>query len=232
MKLFVFAFILLSSSLLAQHSEIGIISGASYYIGEINPSRHLINKAKPAIGLFYRKNSNKRYSLRGGINYASLSATDEFVGTNVGDYRALTFLANLLEGYGVLEFNFMPYQINNGKTSLFTPYVFIGLAVFHADIAEDEKLEGQVKEGRIENVTSPSIPFGLGLKFNFIENLGLGVEWGLRKTFTDQLDGLPSAYFDNYQLSNSQNKDWYSIVGLTLNYKFLTKRDNCPGVIN
>ena len=69
-------------------------------------------------------------------------------------------------------------------------------------------------------------------KFNFIENLGLGIEWGLRKTFTDKLDGLPPLYFDNYQLSDSENNDWYSIVGVTFNYKFLTKRDNCPGVIN
>lgn len=232
MRLFFFAFILLSSSLLAQHTEIGIISGASYYIGELNPSRHLINKVKPAIGLFYRKNSNKRYSLRGGINYANLSASDDLIETNIGEYRDLTFSANLLEGYGVLELNFMPYQINNEKTSPFTPYVFIGLAVFHTGITASEKLEGQVSSGSAKSVTSASIPFGLGIKFNFIENLGLGVEWGLRKTFTDQLDGLPTVYFDNYQLSNSQNKDWYSIVGLSINYKFLTKRDNCPGVIN
>jgi hypothetical protein len=160
-----------------------------------------------------------------------LSASDDFIETNLGDYRALTLSANLFEGYGILEFNFIPYQINNKQTSPFTPFVFIGIAVFYADIATNERLEAQV-EGVIEDVVSPSMPFGVGLKFNFIENLGLGIEWGLRKTFTDELDGLPPIYLDNYQLSNSQNNDWYSILGITLNYKFLTKRDNCPGVIN
>ena len=231
MKLFVFFFLLLSSSLVAQHTEIGVVLGTSYYLGELNPSRHLINKVNPAAGIFYRKNNNKRYSLRGGINYVGLSASDDFIETNLGDYRALTLSANLFEGYGILEFNFIPYQINNKQTSPFTPFVFIGIAVFYADIATNERLEAQV-EGVIEDVVSPSMPFGVGLKFNFIENLGLGIEWGLRKTFTDELDGLPPIYLDNYQLSNSQNNDWYSILGITLNYKFLTKRDNCPGVIN
>ena len=158
MKLFVFAFVLLSSSLFAQHTEIGIISGTSYYIGEINPSLHLVNKIQPALGVFCRKNNNKRYSLRAGLNYANLSASDELVGTNLGEYRDLTFSTNLYEGYGVLEFNFIPYQINHDQLSPFSPYVFIGLALFYADIAADERLEGQVKEELIGNLISPSIP--------------------------------------------------------------------------
>jgi hypothetical protein len=232
MKLFVFFLILLSSSLLAQHTEIGLAIGSSYYIGEINPSLHLVNKPKPSLGVFYRKNNNTRYSLRGGINYADLSASDNFIGTSVGDYRDLTFSANLFEGYGLLEFNFIPYQINNSATSPFTPYVFIGVSLFYADITAGKRLEGLVEEEFFVNIISPSIPFGLGVKFNFIKNLGLGIEWGLRKTFTDKLDGLPALDRYSYQLSNSQNNDWYSIVGLTVNYKFLTKRDNCPSVIN
>jgi hypothetical protein len=232
MKLFVFIFSLLSSSLLAQHSEIGVIFGSSYYIGEINPSRHLINKVQPALGVFYRKNNNERYSLRAGINFAGLSASDNFIETNLGDYRDLNFSANVFEGYGILEFNFIPYQINKPGTSPFTPYVFIGLALFYADISPDKRLAEQVEDAVIENITSPSMPFGLGIKLNFIDNLGIGIEWGLRKTFTDKLDGLHPVYSDSYQLSNSQNQDWYSIVGITLNYKFLTKRDICPGVIN
>ena len=54
----------------------------------------------------------------------------------------------------------------------------------------------------------------------------------MRKTFTDEVDGLSETYVNTYQLSNSQNKDWYSIVGITLNYKILTKDARCIGVVN
>lgn len=207
--------------------------GTSYYIGDINPSLHVVNKVRPAGGFFYRKNSNKRYSLRGGINYASLAASDATTGHQFNIERDVSFSANLFEGYGILEFNFIPYQINNYNTSNFTPYVFIGFSVFYADLTVDPTVLLSIKgDDQIDTFSAPAIPFGMGIKFNFFENFGLGVEWGLRKTFTDKLDGLPALWYDNYQLSNSQTKDWYSIVGVTLNYKFLTKRDNCPGVIN
>ena len=54
----------------------------------------------------------------------------------------------------------------------------------------------------------------------------------MRKTLTDQIDGLSETHLDGYQLSNTQNKDWYSILGISLNYKFLTDDDRCRGVVN
>jgi hypothetical protein len=231
-ELIFFVFVLTNCSVFAQHSEVGILLGTSYYIGEVNPALHLVNTVAPAGGVFYRKNMNKRYSLRGGVNYARLSASDQLSGSELSRYRDLTFSANLVEGYGILEFNFIPYQINNYRTSPFSPYVFIGVSVFYTSIDVDEKVEYKNEEDIVDIFAAPAIPFGFGIKFNFAENLGIGIEWGMRKTFTDKLDGLPTTYENNYQLSNSQNNDWYSIVGITLNYKFLTKRDNCPGVIN
>ena len=222
-------FILFSLFAKSQHSELGILAGSSYYMGEINPSIHVINKVRPALGVFYRKNLSKRYALRFGANYAMLSATDQFVSTELSQFRQLSFSTNLWEGYGIIEFNFIPYQINNYATSSFTPYVFIGVAGFWVRPNVDG---GGNRELAKTDVIAPSIPFGLGLKFNFARNLGLGIEWGMRKTFTDQIDGLSETYVNGYQLSNTQNNDWYSIIGITLNYKILTKSDHCPGVIN
>ncbi len=221
-------FFLFSVAATGQHSEIGFLGGSSYYLGELNPSAQVINKVRPALGVFYRKNTSKRYALRFGVNYAQLAATDKFSSTELSQFRQLSFSSNLLEGYGILEFNFIPYQINNYTTSSFTPYVFIGAAAFWVK----PSVEGGTTELEKGDVIAPSMPFGFGVKFNFIRNLGLAVEWGMRKTFTDEIDGLSETYNSGYQLSNTQNKDWYSIVGITLNYKILTKTDHCPGVIN
>lgn len=224
--------LLLSFSGFSQNSEIGILGGTSYYIGELNPSVQIMNKTRPAIGVFYRKNTSKRYALRIGANYGKLAATDEFSSTKLSEFRQLSFSSDLWEAYGVLEFNFIPYQINNYSTSSssFTPYVFIGIAAFRVNPSVKNEGGGNVSSRGA--IIAPSVPFGFGIKFNFVGNLGLAIEWGMRKTITDQIDGLSGTYSGGYQLSNTQNKDWYSIVGITLNYKILTKTDNCPGVIN
>lgn len=214
-----------------QHAEIGLIGGSSYYIGEINPSKHLINEFNPALGVFYRKNLNKRYALRGGVNVAKLSASDDITASDLSEFRQLSFSGTLLEGYGILEFNFLPYQINNYKSYPYTPYVFIGAAIFRVSSTIENDGMFFIEEPN-SAVISYSMPFGLGFKFDLSSNLGMGIEWGIRKTWTDQIDGLAESYSWGYQLSNNQNKDWYAIVGITLNYKILTERDRCPGVIN
>jgi len=219
--------LLLSFPVLGQNVDLGIAGGLSYYVGEINPSKQMMNGPKSSIGLFYRKNINKRYALRYGVNYAKLTATDKVRSTDLSEYRHLSFSSDLWEAYGVIEFNFIPYQINNRATSKFSPFVFIGLAAFKVE----SEVRGRGLDVLESDLISVSIPFGLGVKFNFSENLGLAIEWGMRKTFSDKVDGLPKKYADGYQLSNSQNNDWYSIVGLTLNYKILTHKDRCnmPG---
>lgn len=210
----------------AQHTEIGVLFGASYYIGELNPSNPFINKINPAIGVLYRKNLNKRYALRYGLNYGLLAADDSYNKTEWNTIRNLSFSTSILEVSGLLEFNFLPYQINNYNTSPFTPFVFIGVAVFR--VAPEVKNNNLNSTSESKSVIAPSIPFGVGIKFDFIRNIGLNIEWGIRKTFTDEIDGLPNTYANGYQISNSNNKDWYSFAGITLNYKILTKSDRCP----
>jgi len=227
-KIITIIFLVSITNLYSQNSEIGLLGGTGYYLGELNPAVQVANKVRPALGVFYRKNTSKRYALRFGLNYAKLSATDKYSSTELSQYRQLSFSTDLWEAYGTLEFNFIPYQINNYTTSSFTPYVFIGAAVFLVN----PSVSGGSSNLDKGNVIAPSMPFGLGVKFNFVRNLGLAIEWGMRKTLTDRIDGLNETYISGYQLSNSENKDWYSIVGITLNYKILTKTDHCPGVIN
>jgi opacity protein-like surface antigen len=214
----------------SQNSEIGILGGTSYYLGEINPSIQIANEFNPSLGVFYRKTTGKRYALRIGASYGRLSAVNNRSSIELNQNKLVSFSSNLFEAYGVLEFNFIPYQINNSTNSSFTPYVFIGAAVFRVDPKINSTSTTAIPS--LGAVIAPSMPFGLGIKFDFINNLGLAIEWGVRKTLTDRIDGLSETYLEGYQLSNTQNNDWYSIVGITLNYKILTKSDHCPGAIN
>jgi opacity protein-like surface antigen len=213
-----------------QNSEIGVFAGTSYYNGELNPSTPVINQIRPVIGLFYRKNLNKRYSLRIGANYGKLSAKDDLRTTELSSFRKLSFSSDVIDAYGTLELNFLPYQIDNYTTSSFTPYVFIGAAVFRVNPeVSDESSNSSSSTG---STIAPAVPFGAGIKFNFAKNLGISIEWTYKKTFTDRIDGLSETYLNGYQLSITSNNDWYSFLGITLNYKILTQSDHCPGVIN
>ncbi|OFY92528.1 MAG: hypothetical protein A3K10_17125 [Bacteroidetes bacterium RIFCSPLOWO2_12_FULL_31_6] len=229
-KLILISFFLLHFSGFSQNFELGIIGGTSYYLGEINPSIQITNKFNPSLGVFLRKTTNKRYALRAGISYGKLAATNNRNSIESTQFKNLSFSSDLLEAYGLLEFNFIPYQIGNSNNSNFTPYVFIGVAVFMVN--PKIKSSSSIAIPSQGSVIAPSMPFGLGIKFNLINNLGLSIEWGMRKTLTDQIDGLTETYLEGYQLSNSQNNDWYSIVGISLNYKFLTKGQICPGANN
>ncbi len=111
-KSIVVLFISLSFFCYGQHSELGIFAGTSYYVGELNPSTQIVNKTRPAIGIFYRKNLSKRYALRFGANYGKLEAADNLRSTELSKFRQLSFSTDIWEAYGVIEFNFIPYQIN------------------------------------------------------------------------------------------------------------------------
>jgi len=228
--LLVSIFLLAHSFLFSQHSELGIFGGTSYYVGELNPSVQIINEVRPAVGIFYRKNLGYRYSIRVGANYGKLSASDKLNSGELSKFRELSFSSSVIEGYTTLEFNFLPYQINNHTTSKYSPYVFIGFAIFSSTPEVESKNGGIINTSEL--VVTPSIPFGVGIKFNFVQNLGIGFEWNMHKTYTDKIDGLPETYVGGFQLSNSNNNDWYSFLGITLNYKFLTEKDHCRGPVN
>ncbi|MDB3887424.1 DUF6089 family protein [bacterium] len=212
----------------AQHYEIGVSLGTSYYLGELNPTLPVINSIQPAGTIFVRKNLNKRYSLKYGGSYMMLKAEDSQSNSKFNKFRNASMSSKLIELQGVLEFNFFPYQINNRATFDASPYLFIGLAGFYTDPTVEGSSAGDQSFSYDATVYSIAIPFGFGVKFDVVKNIGMSVEWGMRKTFTDRLDALKSSYNNNYQLSQESNKDWYSMIGVSLNYKILTKSDRCP----
>ena len=91
----ILAFLMIVKLGQAQHSEIGVMGGTSYYLGELNPSIQVANKVNPAIGVFYRRNWSKRYSLRIGGNYGKLAATDNNTSTEISNFRKISFSSSL-----------------------------------------------------------------------------------------------------------------------------------------
>ena len=211
--------------------EVGIFLGRSYYSGELNPRTHIGNGiGNFAFGALGRYNLNRRYSLRGGVNFGGLNAEDENVDLPFNQFRMARFESRFTEAHILLEFNFMPYELGEKKFP-FSPYLYVGPGILFNNVDfYQESVASIKKEKDQENSSSTrlTLPFGFGFKLNLGERFGLSAEWGFRKA-GDKIDGLPNELENKYQNGKSYNKDWYSVAGIILTYR-LSKKPICPAI--
>ncbi len=288
--------ILFATVVFAQRHEIGFFAGGSYYLGDLNESNQF-GMMSPAGGLVYRYAINPRWAVKFNAHYGTLRGDDKITNKPM-KHRNLHFKSPLADIGGQLELNFLEYETGSEQRR-FSPFIFLGFSVFRFNpMAQyDGKwyelqplgTEGQgttaYPDRKPYSLTSVAIPFGIGFKFSLGTNTSLGIEWGLRKTFTDYLDDVSTTYADpsvlsaenspysmifgnrsfetldeyhgnwgtpvgdpsgnpppfplyprvaaaemeGYQRGNSKNKDWYSLVGITLTFKIQgPKAKSCP----
>lgn len=209
-------------------SEVGIGLGATNYRGEISPTYQFQNN-RPAFMVFYRKDISVPITLRGGFTAGLLRADDGNVTGETGvvpplqNYRQANTKGSLLEASAVVEYNFLDYHYRTDKIH-FTPYLFAGVAAFYANtttVSNNPTLGGSFN--RQGAMLGFAIPAGVGFKYALSEHINLGLEVGVRKAFTDQLDHLSD---QDPLLVNPHDQDWYYYNGLSLSYTFFKIR--CP----
>ena len=122
--------------------------------------------------------------------------------------RAASFSGTVGELAAQFEFNFFPYS-TAGKDMEFYSLFCCGWLELLSSI-------------QLHLHIMPVIPFSFGFKVNIYKNLGLEAEYGFRKTFYDNFDGLkdliaPSDY------SWLHNNDWYTFTGIAVTWKIYNK---------
>lgn len=211
-----FLFILLTSieSLIAQEWEFGFNVGAMGYMGELN--RHNPLKfTDPAAAINVRYAFTPYSGLKLGLTQGSIQGADANSSQSFEKTRNLSFKSNITELSLNYEYYFFPFTPGSGKEK-FTPYVFIGFAgLLFEPIAEYNGItyklrelgtEGQGtsfnKDSKYNNIEM-SVPFGIGAKYNFVDNFNLGFELGYRNSFTDYIDDISKNYADKTILANT-----------------------------
>ena len=183
----------------AQNGDVGLFAGASYYNGDLNPGTPF-KKSLPAIGAFYRYIFNDRFALKAGYTGTKLQSNDF-------QNRGLTFKTNLNEISAQFEINFYQFGISARENRL-SPYMFGGIGYTWFTARKDS---ARITNSTIAtNITS--FPFGLGLKYNPVENVTIGMEWGMRKTTGQDADKIDNVFEPGVRVSNA--KDWYAFAGL------------------
>jgi hypothetical protein len=217
-----FLFVLVFKVPAQKNLDFGLFLGTSYYLGDLNNSRHFYNP-HVAYGGLVRYNLGSRWAVRASIFGGGLSGDDLDFNFKYQRYRKLAFSTPIVEITGQLELNFLPYKIGDKKHN-YTPYVHLGGTFLVASYAIQPY--------------QPAIPFGVGFKFNFLPRVGMGLEWTFRKTFTDGIDKvvwfkqLPTTTTENSYLFNKQTgyyhqRDWYSFFGLFITYQIKQSGADC-----
>ncbi len=249
-------FLLLSFSALSQvhtaasRSEIGVMVGGSTYLGDLNQFVPFRN-THLAGGLLYRYNVNPRMAVRVNFTYGKVSADDAQSTEPLNRNRNLNFFSDIFELGAGVEFNYFPFQLGHDRYKG-TAYLLAELGVFRmnpktmhngAEVAlRPLGTEGQgtsINSKKVYNLTQICLPLGVGAKLSLGERVGLNLEIGIRKTFTDYLDDVGADSYadpaviaaengplaaelsnrsgDRYgKRGNSATSDWYMFGGAML----------------
>ena len=209
--LFLGAAMLLALPLFGQRkADIGFMTAIPWYQGDISPTVPRPTVLPPAIGPIFRYNFNARNSLRAHGVFYSMAYEGEVFDGQTADFQA-SFVDLGLD----FEFNWWPYKSAWRRTK-FSPYVTAGL--------------GYSLNYAGESVSHMYLPFGGGMKVNLGKRLSGGLELSMRKTFTDEIDGVENIGLEGMKHPIGNN-DWYMFTGIFLTYKIFEFRDPCPAIV-
>ncbi len=215
---YILSFFLLFSALpaKAQWDEIGFMVGGSRYKGELSRNMFSTDFVSPALGFFYRHNWDRRWSWKLEFNIGGISGDDSKAKNEFELDRNLSFHSGIWEISPQIEFNFFPFETDN-LNYRFTPYFFTGISLFHfnpkADLnGQEYELQPLGTEGQGSNGVNRykrlniAIPIGGGIKFG-IGRVGIGLEVGARRAYSDYLDDVSTTYPDMAKLQSTSGPD-------------------------
>lgn len=195
--------------------DIGGGIGMTGYLGDANTST-LFQRPSWDIELLFRYIASPRWNFKtnffvGGLSGNSADMTNVFPSNET--YKFSTVFYELAE---LAEFNFFSYGIGETYQHLkrWTPYIAggVGLTAWSVD--------------RHTGVAF-TIPFGVGFRYKPSKRLNLGLEFLMKKTFTDRLDGPDLQDPTGIESSFMKNTDWYSTLTFTVSYEFSKRCATC-----
>lgn len=213
-RIIILCMLMCAKSVLAQEWEVGSSIGMMGYMGDLNRNNPVkFTNAAATISLRYAVSHFHGFKL--GFTQGGVQGSDKDAKTAFERERNLSFKSNISELALNYEYYFYPFQPGSGKNK-YTLYTFVGIAGFRFEpLAEfngttyklrELGTEGQGtsfnKSSKYDNIAL-AVPFGLGFKYNIVDNFNLGVELGYRNTFTDYLDDVSKVYADKDVLTNS-----------------------------
>lgn len=176
----------------------------------------------------YSYQAAHRIALKTNLIFGWIGGDDAYTNETFRHNRNINFRSIILELSEQFEFYILAPKANRGSSySVYqrswlsniplSLYVFSGVGGFYFNPkgkytdGEWYSLQplGTEGQGLVDTRTKYSliqltVPLGIGLKYRINQNYSIGLEYGLRKTFTDYLDDVSTTYFDKAKLNSEK----------------------------
>ncbi|MFN4082446.1 MAG: DUF6089 family protein [Bacteroidia bacterium] len=216
----------ISNLAFAQFVEIGLLLGASNYIGDLSNETMAFKETQPSAALFGRYNISPRWAVKGFGAYGKVSGDDKNFATAKRTYngvsnfefnrlRNLNFNSHIYEFSVQMELNLLKNDLKDYSARPFIPYLFAGIGVFNFNPkttlvnAQGNKQEFELQPLATEGqgsttynelkkypLTAICVPVGMGIRQKIGDAFFLGIEGGIRFTNTNYLDDVGGKYAD------------------------------------
>lgn len=192
--------------------EAGGALGMSGYLGDAN-NANLLKKPGYVAGGLFRYIINSRMALKANLLTAKISGNSANLANTYPDAQTYAFSSQLYDLGAQFEFNFLNYGIGSKylKLKRFSPYLTLGVG---ATLATGDG-----------DAFTLNVPMGVGVKYKLSERLNIGLEFTMRKTFSDELDGLKD--LNGITSGFAKNTDWYSFTMISITYEFSKRCRTC-----
>ena len=188
--------------------DIGAGVGMTGYLGDANSANLWANPSWDAKILF-------RYILNPRLNFK----TNFYVGGLRGDSSKMDnvlpndqnfkFSTTFFEIGELVEFHFFNYGMGESyrKLKRWTPYITAGVSI-----------TGWTVDG--SGSATFTIPMGVGFKYKPALRWNIGLEFLMKKTFSDRVDGNNLSDPLGIKRGFMKNTDWYSTFSISISYEF------------
>lgn len=187
--------------------DIGGGIGMTGYLGDASSNLY----ASPSwdAEILFRYIYNPRFNFKTNFYVGGLGGDTSKMDDILPDGENFKFTTTFYELGEMVEFHFFNYGMGERyrKLKRWTPYITAGLGV------TAWKADGKFG-------AAATIPLGIGFKYKPALRWNLGLEFLMKKTFTDRLDG--EHLKDPYSIKSGfmKNTDWYSTLTITISYEF------------
>lgn len=211
-----FLLLFISQLAFSQRFHIGVFGGLAAYNGDIVEKILPKKVTNGALGVTLSYELTNKINVRAGWTYSVVGGADRYSTDQARLDRNLSFETILREFHLVGE-----YYLQDLNERKFSPYIFGGLAVFHFNpytyggttdkiYLRELSTEGQGVPGyndrKVYSKFQMAVPLGAGIKYAITRDIHLGLEAGLRVTFTDYLDDVSKTFIDPNDLLNARGQ--------------------------
>jgi hypothetical protein len=214
-----------------QRKEIYFGGGATNFLGDLGGANQVGTNGlkdfdfpaiRPTFHIGYRYRTSKETAIKGNLIYARLAGNDKYTEEPFRKNRNCNFRTPVIELNAQFEYTITrerPGHIYNLKGIVglrniqITTYLFAGIGGMYFNPKGEwngkwyalkplsTEGEGLVATRKKYSSVQFVIPVGIGFKYALNKDWSIGIEYGMRKTFTDYVDDVSKTYFDNDYLN-------------------------------